>query len=312
MEAFKQWSVGLITLPHNFKTILDKTEKPQDENNNSSDSGLKVVCVGLSRTGTSSLKAALSQLLPGRTYHAMDLLQDINTKDTFRFWKALSEDSATNEDIRQFFPSRQYSAVCDIPCLQYWKQISAAFPEARIVLTVREPSAWYKSVSTTLMPLAAQIDRWSFLLRLMCIVLYQSIYQVELLNILFRQLRQKELQQEATAIRFYQQWNEEVVAGVKPENLLIFDVRQGWDPLCKFLHLDTPEGPFPRLNDSTALVRHQWHITFLISLFMLMFVLLSCLLITGHSLSTTLLSSLSFFLLVVFCLFLWTKLFRQN
>ena len=62
----QQWSVGLITLPHNFKTILDKTEKPQDENNNSSDSGLKVVCVGLSRTGTSSLKAALSQLLPGR------------------------------------------------------------------------------------------------------------------------------------------------------------------------------------------------------------------------------------------------------
>ena len=88
----QEWSVGLITLPNNFKTILDKTEETKvkrvemDDNNNTEDgtkiglevpknfhfsyilclSHVQVVCVGLSRTGTSSLKAALSQLLPGR------------------------------------------------------------------------------------------------------------------------------------------------------------------------------------------------------------------------------------------------------
>ena len=88
----QEWSVGLITLPNNFKTILDKTEEKKvkrvemDDNNNTEDgtkiglevpkifhfsyilslSHVQVVCVGLSRTGTSSLKAALSQLLPGR------------------------------------------------------------------------------------------------------------------------------------------------------------------------------------------------------------------------------------------------------
>ena len=88
----QEWSVGLITLPNNFKTILDKTEEAKvkrvemDDNNNTEDgtkiglevpkifhfsyilclSHVQVVCVGLSRTGTSSLKAALSQLLPGR------------------------------------------------------------------------------------------------------------------------------------------------------------------------------------------------------------------------------------------------------
>jgi len=234
MEAFKEWSVGLITLPNNFKTILDKTEEKKvkrvemDDNNNTEDGtkiGLEVVCVGLSRTGTSSLKAALSQLLPGRTYHAMDLLNEINDVETFNFWKKLSEETATKEEIRHFFCSRHYSAVCDIPCLQYWRQISEAFPNARLVLTVREPSAWYKSVATTLLPLVRQIDRWSCLLRFMCFVLYQSSHQIKLLGILFSQLRSKELQQEASAIRFYERWNEEVITSVSPDKLLVFDVR---------------------------------------------------------------------------------------
>jgi len=321
MEAFKEWSVGLITLPNNFKTILDKTEEKMvkrvemDDNNNTEDGtkiGLEVVCVGLSRTGTSSLKAALSQLLPGRTYHAMDLLNEINDVETFNFWKKLSEETATKEEIRHFFCSRHYSAVCDIPCLQYWRQISEAFPNARLVLTVREPSAWYKSVATTLLPLVRQIDRWSCLLRFMCLVLYQSSHQIKLLGILFSQLRSKELQQETSAIRFYERWNEEVITSVSPDNLLVFDVREGWNPLCRFLRLEPPDGDFPRLNDSSALVRHQWYITFLISLFVLFLLVVVSLMITGHSLSTVLLSALASFLIIVSSLLLWTKVIRDR
>jgi len=291
-----------------------------DANNNNNNNneeeeeeeGVRVICVGLSRTGTSSLKAALSQLLPGRTYHAMDLLQDINSYDTYTFWKKLSEDTATSEDIRHFFTSKNYSAVCDIPCLEYWPQISRAFPRARLVLTVREPVAWYKSVSTTLLPLAAQINRWSFLLRLMCCILYQSTFQIRLLNILFRQIRCKELTQEAAAVRFYSKWNEEVTSAVKPGRLLVFDVREGWDPLCKFLNLSTPETPFPRLNDSSALVRHQWYITFLISLFLLLLLIVFGLIFTGHSFSTVLITAISIFVLMVCSLLLWTKVIRTD
>jgi hypothetical protein len=115
----QQWSVGLITLPHNFKVILDKTEKDDNTtrrklsqgDQEKAREGLMVICVGLSRTGTSSLKAALSQLLPGRTYHAMDLLQDINNHDTFTFWKSLSEDTASKGDIREFFSNRHYRYI---------------------------------------------------------------------------------------------------------------------------------------------------------------------------------------------------------
>ena len=70
----QEWCVGQITLPHNFKQILLSTS-PEEEN---ATNGLEVVCVGLSRTGTSSLKAALSIILPGKTFHAMDFLNGIN------------------------------------------------------------------------------------------------------------------------------------------------------------------------------------------------------------------------------------------
>jgi hypothetical protein len=56
------------------------------------------------------------------------------------------------------------------------------------------------------------------------------------------------MQQEASAVRFYHRWNEEVVAAVEPDNLLVFDVREGWEPLCQFLRLDTPAGSFPRCS----------------------------------------------------------------
>ena len=72
----QRWFLRQITVPANFEEILKNTNKGKA----SEGEGLKVICVGLSRTGTSSLKAALSILLPGRTYHAMEFLNEINTE----------------------------------------------------------------------------------------------------------------------------------------------------------------------------------------------------------------------------------------
>ena len=65
-----------ITLPQSFQSILLSSQA----STKAECGGLEVVCVGLSRTGTASLKAALSIILPGNTYHAMDFLTNINTK----------------------------------------------------------------------------------------------------------------------------------------------------------------------------------------------------------------------------------------
>ena len=121
--------------------------------------GVEIICVGLSRTGTSSLKAALSILLPGITYHGMDFLNEINNPETYTFWLAMSEGRATTKMIRDYFISRQCSAVCDVPSILYWREIQAAFPSAKVVLTVRDPGQWFTSINNTLVPLAIMVDR---------------------------------------------------------------------------------------------------------------------------------------------------------
>ena len=52
--------------------------------------------------------------------------------------------------------------------------------------------------------------------------------------------------------KFYLDWNEEVKRNVKEENLLVFNVKEGWDPLCKFLDVSQPEQPFPNVNSREA------------------------------------------------------------
>ena len=82
------------------------------------------------------------------------------------------------------FRSRHCVAVCDVPTILHWEKIHEAFPEAKIVLTQRDPASWHKSVTTTLTPLAAMVDTWSWMLSAVCFVLYQRTTPIELLKLL--------------------------------------------------------------------------------------------------------------------------------
>lgn len=116
---------------------------------------VKVICVGLSRTGTSSLKAALSILLPGLTYHGMDFLNEVNSRESHEFWTAMRDGTASKQMIVDYFRlyshlevwdsnnldhhhrSRRCAAVCDVPSILHWEKIHEAFPEAKIIITHR-------------------------------------------------------------------------------------------------------------------------------------------------------------------------------
>ena len=55
----------------------------------------------------------------------------------------------------------------------------------------------------------------------------------------------------AHAIEVFRRHNEEVRRDVPADRLLVFEVKEGWGPLCSFLGVPVPEGrPFPRLNDA--------------------------------------------------------------
>ena len=161
--------------------------------------GVEVICVGLSRTGTSSLKAALSILLPGVTYHGMDFLNEINDQQSYSFWSAMREGRASTAMIREYFISRNCSAVCDVPSILYWTQIQAAFPRAKLILTVRDPGKWFTSINNTLVPLSMMVGRWSWMLKIIFFVFYGRTFQIELLRLLLDQFNKKELQEENSA-----------------------------------------------------------------------------------------------------------------
>jgi hypothetical protein len=57
------------------------------------------------------------------------------------------------------------------------------------------------------------------------------------------------------AIGVFERHNEEVKRKVLPEKLLVYDVSQGWGPLCEFLGVEEPDEPFPRLNVAAQMRR---------------------------------------------------------
>ena len=75
---------------------------------------VRVICVGLSRTGTSSLKAALSILLPGLTYHGMDFLNEVNSKESHEFWTAMRDGTASKQMIVDYFRLHLYLVGSEI------------------------------------------------------------------------------------------------------------------------------------------------------------------------------------------------------
>jgi hypothetical protein len=56
----------------------------------------------------------------------------------------------------------------------------------------------------------------------------------------------------AHAIEVFQKHNQAVRDTIDPTRLLVFDVREGWGPLCRFLEVPVPDEPFPRLNDTAT------------------------------------------------------------
>ncbi|MGR6924408.1 sulfotransferase [[Actinomadura] parvosata] len=60
---------------------------------------------------------------------------------------------------------------------------------------------------------------------------------------------------EDVAVEAFRHHVPSVKESVSPERLLIFDVREGWAPLCRFLDTEIPDEPFPRLNDAGSMQR---------------------------------------------------------
>lgn len=205
---------------------------------------LHVIGAGFGRTGTSSLKAALETLGFGPCYHMTELLAE---PERVRYWE-LAE-TGRPADWEGLFEG--YRAAVDFPAYRHYRTLAERYPEAKVILTVRDPEAWYRSVRTTTYRASPPPLRTAlFALKLpFSSRLRRLLRALNLARSVWRKDFGGRFEDKAYALSVYGAHLEEVQRTIPKERLLVYDVREGWGPLCAFLGVASPSVPFPHLND---------------------------------------------------------------
>ena len=188
---------------------------------------LQVIGVGLGRTGTASLKVALEQLGFGGCYHFGEIGKNLSHAGQ---WLSAA---GGNPDWERIFEG--FGAAVDYPVCNFWEELAEAYPEAKIILTVRDANNWFDSVYTTIFsPMFIDWFKkgpsWEFFK-----------------NTVLRDFGEK-VHERNFMVPYFEQRNASIKQTISDERLLVYEVKQGWEPLCNFLGLPIPDEPFPRVN----------------------------------------------------------------
>lgn len=203
---------------------------------------LAVLGLGFGRTGTLSLKLALEALGIAPCYHMVEVTRNPEHARLFA-------DAQRGELAPLHALLSRYAAAVDWPVTAFWRELLAANPGVRVVLTVRDSAAWYASFRETIFESSAGLSPpHDSSLR----VLYDLTREL-ILNGVFAGRAGDE--QHARAV--YEAHNRDVAAAVPPERLLVFEPGAGWEPLCSFLGRPVPGEPFPHVNTRGAFVRQS-------------------------------------------------------
>ena len=191
---------------------------------------LRVVGAGLGRTGTTSLKAALEQLLGGRCYH---MLECFGRPDDPPVW----ERAALGEPVDWDAFLAEFVATVDWPAAPFWRELAAANPDALILLSTRAtPEDWFRSASNTIFTaITSETDANAW--RRMWDTIAERTFTADFLD-------------GEQAMAAYERHNADVRATADPSRLLEWQPGDGWEPLCERLGVPVPDEPFPRLNTS--------------------------------------------------------------
>lgn len=209
---------------------------------------LKVIGAGFGRTGTMSVHKALNELgIP--CYHMAEVFKHGSHID---FWNTVAHAPAGAQHDWEIVLAN-YVAAVDNPTACVWRELCAAYPEAKVLLTVHPKGAraWYQSTMDTIYRLHTQ---WEF--RFLGLFFPPVRKLIDMANrLVWQRGHAGTMVEPARAIAFYDAHIEHVRAAVPSERLLVFSVDQGWEPLCKFLGVPVPDTPFPNVNDRKQVVR---------------------------------------------------------
>ncbi|GAA2718664.1 MULTISPECIES: sulfotransferase family protein [Streptomyces] len=211
---------------------------------------MDIIGAGLGRTGTTSLKRALEILGYGPAYHTREIFRD---PARLAHWEAAV--SGRTVDWDAVFAG--YRSTVDWPGAAFWKELAEHYPKARVILTTRDPHAWYASCRNTIFISYRKGVAWRIILPLMRIPLLAADKRLRNFRPVFdgvfrRHFGDRPIDDETTAVAVFQEHLRQVRAGVPGDRLLEYEVAQGWEPLCAFLGVPVPDVPFPHENDRRA------------------------------------------------------------
>jgi hypothetical protein len=215
---------------------------------------LAVIGAGFGRTGTLSLREALVRLGFGPCDH---MLENFEHPERFTLWQDAFRRKQSGEPIDWRPLLDGYRAIVDWPGAYFWRELIADHSDAKVILTVRDPDRWYQSSLATIFRMRARADtspRARAMMRLLGLMIPPMRQGFQIVNdVIWNGTFAGRFTDREHALRVFAEHNREVQETVPAPRLLVFEVKQGWQPLCEFLAVPVPAGePFPHVNDAEA------------------------------------------------------------
>ena len=204
---------------------------------------MKVIGAGFGRTGTMSLKAALERLGFGPCFHMIDLIRD---PTPLPYWQA----AADGEKVDWTEALDGWESTIDWPGCTFWEEMAEIWPDAPVLLSVRDPEAWYRSTLNSIheakeMALRGELQGNTeeapdpAVMQMINGLIWKGTFKGRFTD--------KEF-----ALEVFRRHNEDVKSKVPADRLLVYEIKQGWGPLCDFLGVEVPDEPMPHLNDTDS------------------------------------------------------------
>jgi Sulfotransferase domain len=193
---------------------------------------MNVIGAGIGRTGTYSLKLAINQLGLGPCHHMEEVLHNMPVQ--VPLWSAAL---GGRPDWQAIYSG--YNSTVDWPTACFFRELHKAYPDAKFVLTVRGPESWADSFGETIYKLLAGKEQAPAEMKEWLAMAARVVAKTGFPDGLDRD----------GLIKAFVAHNEAVKSAIPADQLLVFQVQDGWEPLCEFVGKPVPPGPFPRTND---------------------------------------------------------------
>jgi hypothetical protein len=191
---------------------------------------LSVVGAGLGRTGTMSLKLALEHLGFNPCFHMLELFP---RPALMPYWIRAADGAPEWDTMFEGF-----QATVDWPSCTFYRQLAAHYPDAKVILTVRDAEKWFRSTQDTIFKhmdqtMAAPDN------------VFGQVLKKTIASMFGGRIHDRE-----RCIEVFNRHNADVQKTIQAPRLLVFNVAEGWGPLCRFLDVPVPRAPFPAANST--------------------------------------------------------------